>query len=112
MGGYRRISVIAVRLALDRAPTIIELIVGLAREIGRNLLSHQLDLSGRPQIKLEGLSLETAASEGGARQSLSLDSLDLVAGTVSTRTYDRGAEADLGLSIEAQVGLGPAVEAG
>ncbi|MEJ2028153.1 MAG: hypothetical protein P8X52_12150, partial [Limibacillus sp.] len=48
----------------DRAPSIIELMIGWARNIGRNILEHQLDLHGRPRLSLTDAKLEMAAREG------------------------------------------------
>ncbi|MEJ1994350.1 MAG: DUF748 domain-containing protein, partial [Limibacillus sp.] len=81
----------------DRAPSIIELMIGWARDIGRNILEHQLDLHGRPRLSLTDAKLEMAAREGAPAQSLSIDALSLALGQVETRTYDQGVDGSLGL---------------
>ena len=83
--------------AMDRAPSIIELMIGWARDIGRNILAHNLDLQGRPRLSITDAQLEMAAREGAPAQALSFDTLSLALGEVETHTYDQGVDGSLGL---------------
>ena len=93
----------------DRAASLIELMIGWARDIGQNILAHQVEMRGRPTLDLEDARLSMAARDGVAAQSLSLDSLSLDLGQVATTTYDRGLDLELGLQTLIQ---GLALDAG
>ena len=88
-----------------RAPTIIELMLGWARDLGESLLEHEIEVEGHPRLTIGDARLATAEREGAAAQSLAFDSLSIDLGSIATQTYDKGADAKLGLQAEV-TGLG------
>lgn len=79
------------------APSLIDLMIGWARELGLNTLRHNLEFNGVPKLLLKDAELKSATGEA-----ISLDSLELNLGEVSTRA--QGPQVDiagaLGLALQ------------
>jgi hypothetical protein len=86
--------------ARSSAPSIIELLIGWAREIGLNTLRHNLEINGEPRLVLKEAELRSSAGEV-----VTLEELDLGLGVVATRALGSEVGLSAGLALTLR-GLG------
>ncbi|MGD1879145.1 MAG: DUF748 domain-containing protein [Kiloniellaceae bacterium] len=78
-------------------PTIVELMVGWVRDLGREALDHHLTINGLPSLTLEDGMIRVAARDGVPGQELRFDDLSVNLGTVASQAFDGGWSATGGL---------------
>jgi hypothetical protein len=75
-----------------RVPTIVDLMIGWARELGTEVLNHQLDIHGEPSLVLKDGEIRLAARDGDPGHQVRFDSLSVDLGEVVTEAFDLGVE--------------------
>lgn len=81
----------------NTAAGLISLMIGWARDLALETLTHQLTFDGQPTLTLQDAQLHTAARGDAPGRSLRLDELQLDLGTVNSEAFDGGFRARLGL---------------
>jgi hypothetical protein len=84
-----------------RAPSIVELMIGWARELGREALGHQLTVHGSPTLNLKSGLVRVAARGDLPGQELRFDDLSVSLGEVASQAFDSGWSAAGGLETVA-----------
>lgn len=74
----------------EATPSIVELMIGWARELGRNALDHHLSADGKPKITLSDGLLRVAARDGLPGQELRFDQVNVDLGEVKSQAFDKG----------------------
>ena len=73
-----------------RAPSIVELMIGWARELGREALTHQLEIDGRPTLALKDGTVRLAARDGAPGHEIRFQDMTVDLGKVASEAFDLG----------------------
>lgn len=74
----------------DTAPSVVQLLIGWARDLGENALDHRLSVDGAPALTLTDVRLRAAARDGLPGQELRLDEANLRLDDLTSEAFDAG----------------------
>ncbi len=89
----------AVAAMAETTPSIVELMIGWARELGRNVLTYHLSIDGEPSLALKDGLVKLGARNGLAARELRFEAANVELGEVTSKTLNAGMTAQGALDL-------------